>query len=124
MLIGMDQGGLRAGDADRERVAERLRVALEEGRLNLHEYDERLRDAFSAKTYAELDALLTDLPGVVPTSHSQVVPASSGVPVPPQSAWQSGADGRYPNATARWVVEHWGSYFRAVSICVGIWAVL
>ena len=53
---------MRAADADRERVAERLRAALEEGRLDLHEYDERLQGAYAAKTYGDLDALLTDLP--------------------------------------------------------------
>jgi hypothetical protein len=67
----MDPGELRAGDADRERVAERLRTALDEGRLNLHEYDERLRDAYGAKTYADLDKLLADLPGVAPGPSSR-----------------------------------------------------
>src|SRR5262245_47581179 len=60
----VNPGDLRAGDADRERVAERLRTALDEGRLNLYEYDERLRDAYAAKTYSELDALVGDLPSV------------------------------------------------------------
>ena len=69
----MDAGDLRAGDADRERVAERLRLALDEGRLNLHEYDERLRDAYGAKTYSELDALLADLP-----ERHAAVPAARG----------------------------------------------
>jgi hypothetical protein len=50
MLGTMEPGELRAGDADRERVAERLRLALDEGRLNLHEYDERLQEAYAAKT--------------------------------------------------------------------------
>lgn len=59
----MDGGELRAGDADRERVAECWRTALDEGRLHLHEYDEWLRDAYAAKTHAELDKLLMDLPG-------------------------------------------------------------
>jgi len=109
----MDAGDLRAGDADRERVAERLRLALDEGRLNLHEYDERLRDAYGAKTYSELDALLADLPNVTPPSQQRVVPASATAVQP----------GFYPNATARWLYERWGSWFNAVLICVGIWGV-
>ena len=40
-----------------------LRVALDEGRLDLHGYDERLQRAYAAKTYGELQALLSDLPG-------------------------------------------------------------
>jgi Domain of unknown function (DUF1707) len=37
--------GLRASDADRDRVAEVLRQAAGEGRLTLDELDERLDDA-------------------------------------------------------------------------------
>ncbi|MBX6355821.1 MAG: DUF1707 domain-containing protein [Micromonosporaceae bacterium] len=103
---------MRAGDADRERVAERLRIALEEGRLNLQEYDERLREAYAAKTYAELDKLLVDLPGVTPISRSQV--AVPGQPDP---------DGRYPGAARRWLAETWAGWTRIVAICTGIWAV-
>jgi len=116
----MDSSELRAGDADREKVAERLRIALEEGRLNLHEYDERLRDAFSAKTYADLDKLLTDLPNVTPPSQQQLaVPGEAPVP----DRWQLGPDGRYQGATRMWLVELWGSWLRANAICWAIWGV-
>ncbi len=53
---------LRASDADREHVAERLREAALEGRLEPHELDERLGRALSARTYGELDPLIGDLP--------------------------------------------------------------
>lgn len=53
---------LRASDADRELVVERLRHAAAEGRLFADELEERLGTALSAKTYGELDALVTDLP--------------------------------------------------------------
>lgn len=117
----MDPGELRASDADREQVAERLRIALDEGRLNLHEYDDRLRDAFSAKTYAELNALLADLPGVTPDSQAQVVPVRPGEA--PAEIWRPGADGRYPGATRRWLAERWESWVGAVTICTAIWGV-
>jgi len=52
----------RAADSDREKVAEQLKAALDEGRLSLQEYDDRVRDAYAAKTYQELLVLLTDLP--------------------------------------------------------------
>lgn len=51
----------RAGDADREAVAERLRSAAGEGRIDLTELDERLDRAYGAKTYRELDVLVADL---------------------------------------------------------------
>ena len=54
---------MRASDADREQVAERLRNATAEGRLLAHELEQRLGAAFSARTYGELDALVADLPG-------------------------------------------------------------
>jgi hypothetical protein len=54
---------LRASDADRERIAERLRQATAEGRLQPDELEDRLEAAFAARTYGELDALVADLPG-------------------------------------------------------------
>jgi hypothetical protein len=53
----------RASDADRERVADRLRQAAAEGRLLAHELEERIHAALRAKTYGELDAVVADLPG-------------------------------------------------------------
>jgi hypothetical protein len=53
---------LRASDADREYIAERLRQATSEGRLRPDELEERLGAALSATTYGELDVLVTDLP--------------------------------------------------------------
>jgi Domain of unknown function (DUF1707) len=53
---------LRAADADREHVAERLRHATAEGRLAAEELEERLGLALSARTYGELDAVVADLP--------------------------------------------------------------
>ena len=63
---------LRAGDADRQAAADRLRAAHDEGRLDLHEYDRRLAEAYAAVTYGDLDRLFTDLP---------VRSSSSAVPV-------------------------------------------
>jgi hypothetical protein len=53
---------LRASDADRERVAEVLRDALAEGRLDMGEFEERLDAAYKARTYGELAPLTRDLP--------------------------------------------------------------
>jgi hypothetical protein len=53
---------MRAADTDRQKVADQLKTALDEGRLTLHEYDERVGLAYGAKTYQELLMLLTDLP--------------------------------------------------------------
>ncbi|SFF43891.1 protein of unknown function [Actinoplanes philippinensis] len=80
----MAHEGMRAGDGDRQRVADRLREALDEGRLDLSEYDERVQQAYAAKTYGELEGLLADLPGTVPVEKAQVEPHR--VTEPPASA--------------------------------------
>jgi hypothetical protein len=113
---------LRAADVDRQFVAERLKSALDEGRLSLTEYDERLQDVYASKTYGDLDEVLADLPGFVPHAQSQLQPAAPG------------ADDRYPTDAARqelaaqqfrgvpkWLVGVWGAWLVAVSVNLVIW---
>ena len=59
---GGARGTMRASDADRDCVVEHLNLAYSEGRLSKDEYDGRLESAFSARTYADLDQVVTDLP--------------------------------------------------------------
>jgi hypothetical protein len=53
---------MRASDADRDYVADRLRDAAAEGRIHAEELEHRLGIALSARTYGQLDAVLADLP--------------------------------------------------------------
>ena len=106
MLEGMGRDQMRAGDADRERVVERLRTALEEGRLELHEYDERLQGAYSAKTYGDLDALLTDLPLAAPLVPTGAAPVE-----------------RAGNPTGEWLVHVWQGLVPAALVLTLIWAI-
>ena len=53
---------LRVGDAEREAVVEILRREHLAGRLDNDEFDERVARCLAAKTYAELDELIGDLP--------------------------------------------------------------
>ena len=57
-----DHPAVRASDAERERIVERLRDASAEGRLTLEEFVERMSSAFEARTQAELEQLMHDLP--------------------------------------------------------------
>ncbi len=57
-----DNASMRASDADREAVAERLRAAVDEGRLTITEYDDRVRGAYAAVTLGDLAGLTGDLP--------------------------------------------------------------
>jgi len=70
---GDRRGTMRASDADRDRVAELLNVAYSEGRLSKDEYDGRLENAFSARTYADLDQIVADLPAARPDSRTAAV---------------------------------------------------
>jgi len=71
-----ENDALRASHADRDRVAEVLRMAAGDGRLSPDELDERLERALTAKTYAELATLTTDL-----SAPGTVVPGSAATPM-------------------------------------------
>jgi hypothetical protein len=53
---------LRASDADRDAVTDRLRQAAGEGRLEPEELEQRVDRALRARTYGELAPLVADLP--------------------------------------------------------------
>jgi Domain of unknown function (DUF1707) len=57
---------LRAGDRDRDTVADILREQHLAGRLDTDELQERIERCYAAKTYGELDALLAELPVAAP----------------------------------------------------------
>ncbi len=73
---GGEREKMRAADADRDRVVEFLNMAYSEGRLSKDEYDGRLENALSARTYADLDQLVTDLPAALATAVAPVAPVA------------------------------------------------
>jgi hypothetical protein len=99
---------MRASDADRDACAERLAIALQEGRLDLAEYHDRLTLAMRAKTMGDLAPLTGDLP------------APPAVPVPPDPP-QSRDDGAPPEWHDR--LEPWRGLMSVSVILVGIWGV-
>ncbi|MDT9594454.1 DUF1707 domain-containing protein [Nocardioides zeae] len=72
---------LRISDADRHQVAELLRDAAGEGRLEPDELDERLEATYGAKVYADLVPILADLPGEAPRPGGLVMPPPAPSPV-------------------------------------------
>jgi hypothetical protein len=60
-IAGRDPN-IRAADADREQIVERLRKCHAEGRLDMAEFQQRLERCYEAKTLGELDELVRDLP--------------------------------------------------------------
>ncbi|MBF4999890.1 DUF1707 domain-containing protein [Nocardia sp. BSTN01] len=89
---------VRASDADREKIVERLRSAMNEGRLNLAEFDDRVQQVYAARTYGELSPVLSDLPAV----REQPGAARAGR-VPP------------------WVLIMWTPWVFVNILCVVIW---
>jgi class 3 adenylate cyclase len=59
---GAHGGSLRASDADRDRVAGRLREHYGAGRLSDDDLSERVEAAYGVRTLSELEALTADLP--------------------------------------------------------------
>ncbi|NJQ07507.1 DUF1707 SHOCT-like domain-containing protein [Streptomyces lonarensis] len=73
------RAALRASDSDREAVAEQLREAAGDGRLDLEELQERLDRTFAAKTYGELAPITADLP----SGRTHAAPQRQAEPAPP-----------------------------------------
>ncbi|MFE4453327.1 DUF1707 domain-containing protein [Streptomyces sp. NPDC056796] len=65
---GPAPAGIRASDADRDRIADILREAVAEGRLTAEEHAERVDLVYRAKTVGELEPLVQDLPAPAGTS--------------------------------------------------------
>jgi hypothetical protein len=62
---GINPRDLRVSDAEREHVASLLHRALARGLIDLDGFSSRVATALAARTRAELNAVLVDLPGVV-----------------------------------------------------------
>lgn len=80
-----DREKMRASDAERQEVVERLRAALDEGRLKMDEYLERMGQASEAVTYGDLAPLYADLPenGSVARPGPVAPPSSARAAYPP-----------------------------------------
>lgn len=96
---------MRAGDVERDEVAARLAAALEEGRLDLTEYDQRLEQAMQAKTIGELDRIVADLP----------------IPQAQRRKEQELAEARRKQAARRALLERWRTWFAFALMFNLIW---
>jgi hypothetical protein len=68
---------IRASDAGRQEVVDRLAAALAEGRLKMDEYAERMGLAYEAVTYGDLAALSADLPEAGPVAKREAAPPAA-----------------------------------------------
>jgi hypothetical protein len=108
---------LRVSDRDRQAAAERLRLALGDGRLDLLEYDDRLAKAYAAVTYSDLEPLFADLP----ESSAMVVAEPPGrAPLRPTVALPAPSAARLPTA----LKVLWTIWVAVVSINLTVWVLV
>jgi hypothetical protein len=81
-----DPSQLRISDQDRHQVAEVLREAAGEGRIDFEELDQRLDATYAARTYADLVPITLDLPATQTTALPARPAASTPSPVVPGPA--------------------------------------
>ncbi|MFJ1645865.1 DUF1707 domain-containing protein [Streptomyces sp. NPDC088258] len=103
----------RASDAEREQIAERLREAVAEGRLDMEEFEERLDSAYKARTHGELVPLVRDLPAPGTATDMALAAQAGGVP----DVWGERI-GRGP-ATSKGAFAFWGGFARKGRWTVG-----
>lgn len=72
----------RFTEADRDKIAGRLRDAFADGRLDQPEFSSRLDQLYAVQTYGELEPLVRDLPPVRTYQTPAVVQDSKPAPAP------------------------------------------
>ena len=115
-----DRLDMRASDADRQQVVERLRGALDEGRLKMDEYLERMGLAYEAVTYGDLVPLYRDLPAARPVAKREAAPPPAPAPAPRAEVVKRGAFASLPTP----LKVLWTIWATVVSINVVVWVLV
>jgi len=75
VLLEESRGGLRASDADREQAIDALKAAFVQDRLARAEFEARVGQALASRTYAELAAATSGIPGRLTADQPAGMPA-------------------------------------------------
>ena len=75
VLLEESRGGLRASDADREQAIDVLKAAFVQDRLARAEFEARVGQALASRTYAELAAATSGIPGRLTADQPAGMPA-------------------------------------------------
>lgn len=98
--------GLRASDQQRERAAQELREHFATGRLTQEELDDRVQQAYAARTEGQLQELLADLPAL------------------PATAQQVKAElAARRSQLQRRLIQETGGGLALLGVCVAIWLI-
>lgn len=111
----MTDSGIRASDAERDAVAERLRVAYAEGRLTADEFGDRLDRVLGARSRGELAVFTADLP---------LPPARPRAPAVPAVRTGSGAHPAAPGSAGEAPLrQQWAGWAGVNAMCLAAWVV-
>ncbi|HUC15130.1 MAG TPA: DUF1707 domain-containing protein [Acidimicrobiales bacterium] len=109
---------LRASDHDREAIGDFLRRQHVEGRLDADEFADRYGRCLEAKTYAQLDGLIADLPFDGRAAY-QAGPEAWG-----SAAWGGGASGGGASGDTAWAARRWRAGRRLLRVPLFAWVIL
>jgi len=118
---------IRASDDDRERTVALLREHHAAGRLTVEEFNERMDQAYAAKTLGDLDELMTDLPAIdlyrlpdasLPSHYRRQIPGAGSIQAAAGVGGLAWGHGRFSPVWA----AAWGSWFSVTLLCFVIWA--
>jgi hypothetical protein len=96
---------LRVGNAERASLTEILRSAVDQGYIDLEEYEKRVDILMAAKTVGETEVVLADLP-----SYQRVLQAQADAHVPEKLH------------TPEWIKWLWAGVSIPIGIVTGVWA--
>jgi len=108
----------RFSEADREKIAGRLRDAFADGRLDQPEFTTRLDHLYAASTYGELEPLVRDLPPVRTHSTPAVARDTSVAPAPGTFPERPKRTGPHPVLAAA------GGFGSVVLVNMVIWTII
>ncbi|GLX93011.1 DUF1707 domain-containing protein [Herbidospora sp. NEAU-GS84] len=106
-----DRRDVRVSDGDREAAVAHLLAAVDEGRLSLDEYNDRMSRAYASVTFGDLDKLFVDLPSAPATT-------------PTVTATQTKAPVVATGALPRWLKVVWIAWAAKVALNLVIWVLL
>src|SRR5450759_436688 len=119
-----DRQEMRASDSDRQEVVDRLRAGLDDGRLKMEEYVERIGVAYEAVTYGDLAALYADLPVARSMAKREVAPPATTSPAATGHAVAAPAPQGLLAGLPTTLKVLWTIWLTAVSVNVVVWVLV